>query len=73
MVEAARRKIRRKGCDLLVANDISRDDAGFDVDTNAVLMVTPDGSVEETALLSKREVAGQVLDRVEKIMRERLG
>ncbi|MAI25334.1 MAG: bifunctional phosphopantothenoylcysteine decarboxylase/phosphopantothenate--cysteine ligase CoaBC [Spirochaeta sp.] len=73
VVEAAREKIRRKGCDLLVANDISRDDAGFDVDTNAVLMVTPDGGVEETALLSKREIAGQVLDRVEKIMRERLG
>ncbi|MEE3326970.1 MAG: bifunctional phosphopantothenoylcysteine decarboxylase/phosphopantothenate--cysteine ligase CoaBC [Myxococcota bacterium] len=73
VVEAAREKIRRKGCDLLVANDISRSDAGFDVDTNAVLLVTPDGEVEETALLSKREIAGQVLDRVEKIMGERIG
>ena len=73
VVEAARQKIRRKGCDLLVANDISRDDAGFDVDTNAVLLVTPDGEVEETALLSKREIAGQVLDRVEKIIGERRG
>ena len=73
VVEAARQKIRRKGCDLLVANDISRDDAGFDVDNNAVLLVTPDGEVEETALLSKREIAGQVLDRVEKIIGERRG
>lgn len=73
VLEEARRKIRRKGCDLLVANDISRTDAGFDVDTNAVLLVTPDGEVEETALLSKREIASQVLDRVEKILRERLG
>ena len=73
VLEEARRKIRRKGCDLLVANDISRTDAGFDVDTNAVLLVTPDGEVEETALLSKREIASQVLDRVEKILQERLG
>ena len=73
VVEEARRKILRKGCDLLVANDITRSDAGFDVDTNAVFLVTPDGEVEETALLSKREVACQILDRVEKLQRERLG
>lgn len=73
VVEEARRKILRKGCDLLVANDISRSDAGFDVDTNAVFLVTPDGEAEETALLSKRDVARQILDRVEKLQRERLG
>lgn len=67
VVEAARRKIRRKGCDLLVANDISRSDAGFDVDTNAVFFVTPDGEVEELPLLTKGEVAAQLLDRVGKL------
>jgi phosphopantothenoylcysteine decarboxylase/phosphopantothenate--cysteine ligase len=67
VVEAARRKIIRKGCDLLVANDISRRDAGFDVDTNAVYFVSPDGEVEELPLLAKSEVAAQLLDRVEKI------
>jgi phosphopantothenoylcysteine decarboxylase/phosphopantothenate--cysteine ligase len=67
VVEAARRKIVRKGCDLLVANDVSRSDSGFDVDTNAVYFVSPDGEVEELPLLAKSEVAAQLLDRVEKL------
>jgi phosphopantothenoylcysteine decarboxylase/phosphopantothenate--cysteine ligase len=71
VVEAARRKIVRKGCDLLVANDVSREDAGFNVDTNAVFFVTPSLEVEEIPLLSKREVAAQILDRVEKLRGER--
>jgi phosphopantothenoylcysteine decarboxylase/phosphopantothenate--cysteine ligase len=71
VVEAARRKIARKGCDLLVANDISRSDAGFNVDTNAVFFVSPNGEVEEIPLLSKQEIAAQILDRVEKLRRER--
>jgi phosphopantothenoylcysteine decarboxylase/phosphopantothenate--cysteine ligase len=67
VVEAARRKIVRKGCDLLVANDVSRSDAGFDVDTNAVHFVTPDGEVEDLPLLSKDEVAVHLIDRVVKL------
>ena len=67
VVGAARRKIVRKGCDLLVANDVSRSDAGFDVDTNAVFFVSPDGQVEELPLLSKGEVAAQLLDRIGKL------
>jgi phosphopantothenoylcysteine decarboxylase/phosphopantothenate--cysteine ligase len=65
VVEAARRKLERKGCDLMVANDVSRSDAGFDVDTNAVTFVFPGGKEEPLPLLSKREVAEQLLDRVE--------
>jgi phosphopantothenoylcysteine decarboxylase/phosphopantothenate--cysteine ligase len=67
VVAAARRKITRKGCDLLVANDVSRSDAGFDVDTNAVHFVSPDGEVEDLPLLSKDEVAAQLLDRIVKL------
>jgi phosphopantothenoylcysteine decarboxylase/phosphopantothenate--cysteine ligase len=67
VVAAARRKIVRKGCDLLVANDVSRSDAGFDVDTNAVLFVSPDGEVEELPLLSKSEVAVHLVDRMVKL------
>ena len=66
VVEAARRKLARKGCDLLVANDVSRGDAGFDVDENAVTFVWPGGEVEELPLLSKAQVAGQLWDRIEK-------
>jgi phosphopantothenoylcysteine decarboxylase/phosphopantothenate--cysteine ligase len=71
VIEAARRKLARKGCDLLVANDVSRPDAGFNVDTNAVHLLTPDGGVEEIPLLGKSEIAAQILDRVEKLRGER--
>jgi phosphopantothenoylcysteine decarboxylase/phosphopantothenate--cysteine ligase len=67
VLAAARRKLARKGCDLLVANDISRGDAGFDSDSNAVLLLTPDGEVEELPLLPKSEVAARVFDRIEKL------
>jgi phosphopantothenoylcysteine decarboxylase/phosphopantothenate--cysteine ligase len=67
VVEAARRKLERKRCDLLVANDVSRAGSGFDGDTNAVWFVWPGGEVEELPLLSKAEVASRLLDRVEKL------
>jgi len=70
VVQSARRKLERKGCDLLVANDVSRADAGFDVDTNSVYLLTRNGEVEEIPLLSKREIAAQILDRVEKMRNE---
>jgi phosphopantothenoylcysteine decarboxylase/phosphopantothenate--cysteine ligase len=67
VITAARRKLERKGCDGIVANDVSRADAGFDVDTNAVTFVWPGGEAESLPLLSKREVAAQLLDRLEKL------
>ena len=67
VIAAARRKLARKGCDLLVANDVSRSDAGFESDRNAVALLTPDGEVEELPLLDKGEVAARVWDRIEKL------
>ncbi len=67
VVASARSKIIRKRCDLLVANDVSRSDAGFDVDTNAVFFVSPDGEVEELPLLSKADVAAHLIDRIVKL------
>jgi phosphopantothenoylcysteine decarboxylase/phosphopantothenate--cysteine ligase len=67
LVAAARRKLARKGCDLVVANDVTRAGAGFDAETNAVSFVWPGGEVEELPLQSKREVAEHLLDRVEKL------
>jgi len=66
-VAAARRKLERKGCDLMVANDVSRVGSGFDTDTNAVWLVWPGGEVEELPLTTKAEVAEHLLDRVEKL------
>jgi len=70
VVPAARRKLARKGCDLIVANDVSRRDAGFESDRNAVWLLDAAGGVEELPLLEKREVAARILDRVEKLRRE---
>jgi len=71
VVDAARRKLARKGCDLMVANDVSRADSGFDVDANTVHFVWPAGDVESLPPLSKDEVAGRLLDRVVKLLGER--
>jgi len=73
VLAAARRKLARKGCDLLVANDISRADAGFETDENAVILLAPDGDTEELPLLPKAEVAARILDRVEKLLGDRVG
>jgi phosphopantothenoylcysteine decarboxylase/phosphopantothenate--cysteine ligase len=67
VVERASAKLARKHADLIVANDVSRADAGFDVDTNAVTIVGP-GSAEEIPLQSKTRVAAEILDRVEKLL-----
>jgi phosphopantothenoylcysteine decarboxylase/phosphopantothenate--cysteine ligase len=66
LVASARRKIARKGCDLLVANDISSETSGFDTDDNAVVFIRADGQIEELPSLPKREVAAQLLDRIAK-------
>jgi phosphopantothenoylcysteine decarboxylase/phosphopantothenate--cysteine ligase len=64
VLAAARRKLERKGCDLIVANDISRADSGFDVDQNTVTFVWPNGEAEALPPLPKSEVASRLLDRV---------
>ena len=66
----AERKLRRKGCDLLVVNDVTEPGAGFSVDTNrvALLSLVPDGDgdrlqVDALPLMSKDAVAEAILDR----------
>jgi phosphopantothenoylcysteine decarboxylase/phosphopantothenate--cysteine ligase len=66
-VEAARRKLARKGCDLLVANDVSGAEAVFDSDRNRVVFVWPGGDVERLPSLPKTQVAERLLDCVEKL------
>ena len=65
-VDAARRKLHAKNIDMVVANDISRADAGFDVDTNAVMLVTAEGA-EPVPLAPKTRIASVILDRAEKL------
>ena len=49
---------------MIVVNDVSREDAGFEADTNAVKIVYRDGRMEELPLMTKEEVADQLLDRI---------
>jgi phosphopantothenoylcysteine decarboxylase/phosphopantothenate--cysteine ligase len=67
VVTRAREKQARKRVDFVVANDVARTDAGFDVDTNAVTLVTQDAA-EELPLLSKADVAKKILDRAETLL-----
>ena len=67
VVAYAQDKLTQKGVDLIVANDVSRTDAGFDVDTNAVTLVSADG-VEDVPLQAKSAVAAAILDRVEQLL-----
>ncbi|MFZ5799140.1 MAG: bifunctional phosphopantothenoylcysteine decarboxylase/phosphopantothenate--cysteine ligase CoaBC [Thermodesulfobacteriota bacterium] len=61
--EEGRRKLREKNLDLVVVNDITRPDAGFDVDTNQVLLVDRGGE-RSLPLLSKEETADAIWDHV---------
>jgi phosphopantothenoylcysteine decarboxylase / phosphopantothenate---cysteine ligase len=63
----ARQKLAAKQVDLIVANDVSRADAGFDTDTNAAVLISADGEAEEP-LQTKAELAGKILDRVEHML-----
>lgn len=62
-------KLRRKHCDLIVANDVGAEGAGFNVDTNAVHIYDSQGLVEAFPLLSKRETAVRIMD----VIARRLG
>ena len=63
-VDRGRRKLEKKGVDLLVVNDVSAPGAGFDHDTNEVTILESTGGTTVVPLCSKREVADAVLDRV---------
>jgi phosphopantothenoylcysteine decarboxylase/phosphopantothenate--cysteine ligase len=63
VVDNARGKLTRKGADLIVANDVSAPGAGFEHDTNAVVIVSPDATIP-VALRDKRAIAHAVLDAV---------
>ena len=64
LLQNASAKLNAKNLDLIVANDISANDAGFAVDTNRVTLLDADGGVEELPLLSKFKVAEHVLSRI---------
>ncbi len=66
----ARRKLAAKQVDLIVANDVSRADAGFDTETNAAVLIDADGEVEQPLQL-KTALASKILDRIETLLTAR--
>ena len=64
LLENARKKLDQKKLDLIVANDVSAADSGFAVDTNRVTILEPHGEPTVLPLLSKDEVAANIIQRV---------
>ena len=63
LLKHALEKLKGKNLDMIVANDVTQEGAGFDIDTNIVRFLTADGKVEELPKMTKAEVAEILLDR----------
>ncbi|MBC7795486.1 MAG: hypothetical protein H7Z37_01275 [Pyrinomonadaceae bacterium] len=57
-------KLSKKNLDAIVANDVSKSDSGFNVETNRITILTKTGGITEFPLLSKAEAADKVLDEI---------
>jgi phosphopantothenoylcysteine decarboxylase/phosphopantothenate--cysteine ligase len=73
LVANAKKKLAGKKLDLIVANDITDKKSGFGVDTNKVTLIDKKGKAESLPLMSKREVADKILDRVVGLLRNKAG
>jgi len=71
LVEHAQVKMDKKNLDLIVANDVAQEGAGFESDTNIVKILQRHGPIQELPLLTKDEVAGIILDRVLDLLQHR--
>jgi phosphopantothenoylcysteine decarboxylase/phosphopantothenate--cysteine ligase len=72
VLNRARSKLEQKGLDLIVANDVTQEGAGFDLDTNIVTLIDAHGETTALPKLSKSEVAERILDRI-KDMKSKMG
>lgn len=71
LINNAKRKVKEKNLDLIVANDVSAADSGFGTDTNRVQLINENLETTELPLLTKEEVADLVLDRLANIREKR--
>ena len=63
ILEYAHSKLKKKNLDMIVANDVTKPGAGFDVDTNIVTLIEEEG-IQELPLLSKTETAEKIIDHI---------
>lgn len=68
LVENAKGKIKKKNLDFIVANDLTKEGAGFGVDTNIVKIIDRDGNITEYPKMKKEEVADVILDKVKSLL-----
>ncbi|QJA09229.1 bifunctional phosphopantothenoylcysteine decarboxylase/phosphopantothenate--cysteine ligase CoaBC [Romboutsia sp. CE17] len=68
LIENAKNKINKKNLDFIVANDLTKEGAGFGVDTNIVKIIDKDGAIEEYPIMKKNEVANVILDKVKDLL-----
>jgi phosphopantothenoylcysteine decarboxylase/phosphopantothenate--cysteine ligase len=71
LVAHATEKLHAKRLDLIVGNDISQPDAGFEVDTNRAVIIDTAGGVDTLPLLAKSDLAGVILDKVARLLQEK--
>jgi len=64
VIENARQKLSAKGLDLIVANDVSLPDSGFEAKTNVAALIWPDGDIVQLEKMPKTELAERILDAV---------
>ena len=68
-IEKAKEKLKKKRMDLVVANDITREDSGFGKDTNKATLIDKYGTIEELPVLTKSQLAHKILDKVKEIQK----
>jgi phosphopantothenoylcysteine decarboxylase/phosphopantothenate--cysteine ligase len=71
LIVNAKQKLAKKKLDLIIANDVTAKDSGFGADTNKVVIIDKNGKQENVPLISKREVADKILDRVGKMLKRK--
>jgi phosphopantothenoylcysteine decarboxylase/phosphopantothenate--cysteine ligase len=71
LMENARNKLREKNMDIIVANDVTKEGAGFGFDTNIVKILSADGKIDEVPLMNKMEAADRILNRIKTVILQR--
>ena len=68
LIENATKKVNKKNLDFIVANDLTKEGAGFGVDTNIVKIIDKEGTITEYPIMTKDEVANVILDKVKNLL-----
>lgn len=69
LIENATKKVQKKNLDFIVANDLTKEGAGFGVDTNIVKILHREGKIEELPIMEKEALADEILDRAKALQR----